>query len=265
MAATAPEYSFSRITTFEQCARRFRYRYLDCVKEAFDSIEGFMGRRVHDTIEWLFGERLLGRTPSAAETVARYCDRWDEEVVASVRQIRVVKRGENAESYRRLGAELLTWFHRERFSTDRLETIGAEQHFRVELDGRYRFQGYIDRLARDENGLVHVIDYKTGRRAPQRFEGKEAEQLEAYALAIFLQTDAPELELVIEFLRAGKILRRRVERSRAPELERRLAARIATLEDATVYPPSPGALCDWCGYNDICEAFATRARVAIAS
>src|SRR5688572_3505192 len=43
MSVEPAAYSFSRITTFEQCARRFRYRYLDKVKEAFDSVEGFMG------------------------------------------------------------------------------------------------------------------------------------------------------------------------------------------------------------------------------
>src|SRR6185295_19901997 len=108
-------YSFSRISTFEQCARRFRYRYLDQVKEAFDSIEGFMGRSVHESIEWLLGERIRGAAPAAAEAVTRFCRRWDEDIVGAPRRIRVVKSGEDVETYRRLGAELVAQFHRERF------------------------------------------------------------------------------------------------------------------------------------------------------
>jgi putative RecB family exonuclease len=261
MSVAAPAYSFSRISTFEQCARRFRYRYLDQVKEAFDSIEGFMGRQVHDTIEWLFGERARGRTPGAAEAVTRYCRRWDEDVVGAPRRLRVVKSGEDVETYRRVGADLVAQFHRERFIADELETVAAEKHFSIVLGGRHQFQGYIDRLARDSTGLLYVIDYKTGRRAPPSFEGKEARQLEAYALAVFAESTADEIELVLEFLRVGKTLRARVERRQAERIEMRLAEQIDTVEDATVFPPRPGVLCDWCGYNDICDGYSPRRAV----
>ena len=47
MEAASQVYSYSRITTFEQCARRFRYRYVDGIKEAFRGVEAFMGQQVH--------------------------------------------------------------------------------------------------------------------------------------------------------------------------------------------------------------------------
>ena len=258
-------YSFSRISLFEQCARRFRYRYLDGVKEAFDSIEGFMGRQVHDTVEWLFAEKARGRVPGAADAVRRYCRRWDEEIMAAPRRINVVKRGEDVETYRRGGAEILTRFHRERFLPDDLETIATEKHFSITLGGRHRFQGYIDRLARDRAGRLHVIDYKTGRRVPDAFTGKEAEQVQAYALAIFADRAVEEVDLVLEFLRPGKTLRARIARSDAQSVEVRLVGQIASVEEATVFPPSPSALCEWCGYNDICESYSPRVRPGLAA
>ena len=265
MEERAPLYSFSRVSTFEQCARKFRYRYLDQVKEAFDSIEAFMGRQVHETIEWLFGAREQSSPPTAAQAVSRYCERFDADIAGAPRAVRVIKRDETVEAYRRTGAEIVTRFHRERFLNDDLQTIANEKHFELDIGGRFRFQGYIDRLARDAEGRLHVIDYKTGRRAPERFEGKEAEQLEAYAVAVFAESDVAELDLVLEFLRPGRTLRCRVERSRAGELERRLVERIAMAEDATVFPPSPGTLCDWCGYNDICEAYPVRSRMRMSA
>jgi putative RecB family exonuclease len=265
MQESAPLYSFSRVSTFEQCARKFRYRYLDQVKEAFDSIEAFMGRQVHETIEWLFGARTQPSLPTAAQAVSRYCERFDAEIAGSPRAVRVIKRDETVESYRRTGAEIVSRFHRERFLGDALETIANEKHFQVSIDGRLLFQGYIDRLAREGEGRLHVIDYKTGRRAPERFEGKEADQLEAYAVAVFAESDAEEVDLVLEFLRAGKTLRHRVERSRAAALERKLAERIAVVEDATVFPPNPGTLCDWCGYNDICDSYPVRSRIRLSA
>ena len=265
--ASTPAYSFSRITTFEQCARRFRYRYLDRVKEAFDSVEAFMGRQVHSTIEWMYGERLHGETPTATAAVERYCDTWDREFGAAVRRVRVIKSGTDLESYRRTGAEILARFHRDRFVSDRLETVANEKHFLVPIDGRYHFQGYIDRLARDESGRLHVIDYKTGKRAPQRFEGKEAEQLEAYALGIFADPAVEKIELVLEFLRPGTTLARTISRAEIGSLEQKLAGRIMIVEEATVFPTNPGALCDWCGYNDLCEGYgaAKRRRIGKAS
>ena len=251
-------YSFSRVTTFEQCARRFRYRYLDGVQEGFDSVESFMGRQVHSAIEWLYGEREKGREPRADETVAWYCASWDAGISAGPRLVRVVKDGAPLEGYRRSGADMLSRFHQARFVSDRLTTLGNEHHFRVTIGERYEFQGYIDRLARDEAGTLHIIDYKTGRKSGRGFSGREAEQLEAYALALFSSEPVEEIELVLEYLRIGERVRKRVRREDSVAIETRLVARIEALESSTVFPPNPGILCRWCGYNDICDAVAAR-------
>lgn len=257
----APEvYSYSRVTTFEQCPRRYRYRYRDGVREAFRGVEGFMGQCVHEVLEWLFAQRDNGRTPAARDAVEKYCAVWDDRYGGDGAAVRVIKAGADMEFYRRAGAELIERFHRDRFLPDSLETVALEKHFSITLAGRYPFQGYIDRLARDADGVLYIIDYKTGRRAPARFEGKEADQLKAYAVAVF-DGDARARAIVLEldFLRAGRQLTHRMKREEAPVVEAALAARIDGLVDSTVFPPVPGVLCQWCGYNDLCEAYRPRA------
>jgi len=258
MSSAPPTYSFSRVTTFEQCARRFRYRYLDGVKEAFQGVEGFMGNQVHSSLEWLYERRNAGKVPPIEEVVGHYCDQWDRGLAGDAARVRVVKTGIEMESYRRAGAEMLSRFYRERFLSDRLVTVANEHHFVVNVGAEYQFQGFIDRLATDENGLLYVIDYKTGSRVPKKFEGKEAQQLEAYAMAMFRSGDAEEIELVLDFLKTGSRLRRRVLRSEADEIEVRIEQRIMKAEQATVFPPTPGVLCGWCGYNDLCESAMSR-------
>ncbi len=258
VAEAVEPYSFSRVTTFEQCARRYRYRYLDGVQEGFDSVESFMGRQVHAAIEWLYEERGKGRSPRADETVAWYCTRWDAGITAGPRLVRVVKNDAPLETYRRSGADMLARFHGSRFASDRLETLGNEHHFLVKLGDRYEFQGYIDRLARDEAGTLHIIDYKTGRKSSRSFEGREAEQLEAYAVALFSSHPVEEIELVLEYLRRGERVRKRLHREQSPAIEAKLIRRIEAIESSTVFPASPGVLCRWCGYNDVCDAVVGR-------
>jgi len=258
--ADSSRFSFSRITTFEQCARRYRYRYLDGVREAFRGVEAFMGQQVHAAIEWMFQQREAGVRPSAAEAVSFYCAAWDRQLAQDASRVRVIRADTALEEYRRKGAELVARFRSDSFESDELQTLGLENHFDVILSGRHGFQGYIDRLAREDRGTLHIIDYKTGRRAPSAFEGKEADQLRAYALALFLDGHDQPIELVLEFLQAGRTLRERVRPEQSGRIEKDLTERIDAILDSSVYPPNPGALCDWCGYNDLCEAYQPRVR-----
>lgn len=251
-------FSFSRVSTFEQCARRYRYRYVDGVREAFQSIEAFLGQQVHATVEWLFTEKAGGRTPAVDEAVRRYCEGFDRGHAEARAGLKVIKQGTKVEEYRRSGAEMLVDFHRTRFVPDQLETLGLERRFEMDLGDGRRFQGFIDRLARDASGLVHIIDYKTGGRPPAAFGGKDGDQLEAYAVAMFAETDADELVLRLEYLRVGRTLEKRIRRDEAAEKGRRLGARVTFAAEATAWPPTPGTLCDWCGFNDLCEAYAAR-------
>lgn len=254
-------FSFSRVSTFEQCARRYRYRYVDGVREAFQSIEAFMGQQVHAAVEWMFHERGAGREPRVEDAVRWYSASFDRAYGEARASLRIVKQRTALEDYRRSGAEMLADFHRTRFLADRLETLGLERHFVLELEGGRRFQGFIDRLARDASGVVHIIDYKTGGRPPVRFGGKDGDQLEAYAVAMFAEhPHAHEIVLQLEYLKNGSTQTRRLVRDDTTETARRLRERIRIAAEASAFPPSPGTLCDWCGFNDLCEAAGARAR-----
>ena len=59
-AAVAPErqrFSHSRLSTLDDCPRRYQFRYVDRLKEAFQTIEAFMGTMVHEALQWAYLER----------------------------------------------------------------------------------------------------------------------------------------------------------------------------------------------------------------
>ncbi len=52
-----PRYSHSKLSTFEQCPIKFKYRYIDKIPVEFEkTIEAFLGEIVHEALEWLYTE-----------------------------------------------------------------------------------------------------------------------------------------------------------------------------------------------------------------
>ena len=55
----ATVYSHSRLSSFENCPRQFYYRYVERVPIETESVEAFVGKRVHEVLERL--NHFVGR------------------------------------------------------------------------------------------------------------------------------------------------------------------------------------------------------------
>ena len=72
-----PLYSHSGLSSFESCPRQFWYRYIGKPEvEKADTIEAFLGKRVHETLEELYKLRLGGRALGEPEMLAWYEAAW---------------------------------------------------------------------------------------------------------------------------------------------------------------------------------------------
>jgi RecB family exonuclease len=94
-------------------------------------------------------------------------------------------------------------------------------------------------------GVVHVIDYKTGKPYPQNME-----QVEVYALGAFGKFD--DVNTVVGelwYLDHEEPHEKVYARSQAPKLARRWEQRADRLLTAVQYPPRANRFCDWCPYN----------------
>lgn len=55
-------YSHSRLETFENCPLKFKYQYVEKVDvPRRDSIEAFLGSRVHETLEALYKNKMMAK------------------------------------------------------------------------------------------------------------------------------------------------------------------------------------------------------------
>ena len=47
-------FSYSQLSTFKSSPQQYKIIYLDGVRKTNESIEAFMGKRVHEVLEWLY-------------------------------------------------------------------------------------------------------------------------------------------------------------------------------------------------------------------
>jgi putative RecB family exonuclease len=246
-------YSHSKLSTFETCPRQFDYRYVQRIARDTESVEAFVGKRVHEILERLYHHLgRHGRPPSLKQVLDRYRQDWGfhwHENVEIVRQER------DAESYRLHGQRCLEGYYRKHYPFEDGETVALEHQIAIRLDeeGEYRARGIIDRLARRQPGHYEIHDYKTSATRPPRDRLARDRQLSLYQLGV-LQAfpEAERVDLVWHYLAFGQTL----SMTRSPEELERVRTEtiksIDTVEAATDYPPRPGPLCRWCEYRDLC-------------
>ena len=66
-----PSFSISKIGSFETCRLQYRYAYIDRVEiEVKDTVETFLGIRVHEALEKLYKDRRFEKLISIEELLA---------------------------------------------------------------------------------------------------------------------------------------------------------------------------------------------------
>jgi len=249
-------YSHSRLSCFENCPKQFYYRYVERIPVESESIEAFVGKRVHDVLERLnrFIER--GLVPSLRRVIDRFRAEWAEHFDAE--RVRVVRAEMPVESYAELGERCLGNHYRRQYPFDRDETLGIEAHVAFSLDGdeRYRIQGYVDRIARAPDGAIEIHDYKTGRFVPSQQSLDDDRQLALYQLGIGDRYGAGEVRLVWHYLQRDQMRVSTRSRQQLEALRGRTIGLIDRIESEVAFEPQPSALCTWCEFNHLCPAYA---------
>jgi putative RecB family exonuclease len=90
-------YSHSRLSTFEKCPQKFKLQYIDKVKtEVEESIEAFLGVRVHETLEKHYKDLQYQKKNSLDDLISFLHDEWVKNWSDS---IVIVKKEYSIENY----------------------------------------------------------------------------------------------------------------------------------------------------------------------
>ena len=192
----AARYSISRLSCFRQCRLQYKYRYIDWLPVKVESIEAFMGSRVHEALQKLYDRIRKGDKPPERQWLEEtYFDLWDKKAHPN---LKVTREDRTADDYKETGRRCLADYYEAHRPFDRTKVLRTEEliRFRVGRGGRsYDFCGVLDRLDWNEaEGVYEIHDYKTSSSLPGQEEADQDQQLALYHLAIL--SDHPEAQSV---------------------------------------------------------------------
>jgi putative RecB family exonuclease len=230
--------SYFRLNMFRQCARRYKLHYLDGLARDFAKARPYttMGEHVHGALHDLFLLPVKERSEERLVQLMR--DRWrrNRRGFADLAEERSYGEKATAQLRRFARAEDLS-----------IQPLALEDFHKVEIDAALALLGKIDRIDREENGLLYIIDYKTGTpRSPEPL------QLQIYGLIASVEFDPPAIRTSYRYLESGDWLTLELtEETKAWALEdvRQQVALILAEKD---YVPSLGPLCAFCDFLEIC-------------
>ncbi len=246
-------YSHSRLSAFETCPLKYRLRYVDKIKiDESETIEAFMGSRVHETLEKLYKDLRLSKSDTLEELLSFYDDVWLKNYSDD---IRIVKEGYTSRNYKDTGAKCIREYYARYQPFNDGKTLGLEQMIAIDIEG-YKLRGFIDRLSSSRDGVYEIHDYKTSQYLPQQSHFDSDRQLALYQIGVQeMFGDVREVDLVWHYL----VFDREIKSKRQPHDLLELKSRIVNLieiieraEEENDVEAEESGLCDWCDYQSLC-------------
>jgi putative RecB family exonuclease len=236
--------SFSRIDSYQNCPRKFRYAYIDRLPGKPGPHLSF-GTSIHSALE-SFYDRKLPECPTVEDLLGFLYETWDSTGFADLPR-------EEQVSFYRHAQDVLRRFHQRAAPTYRLPA-DTEAWFELPIDFEAVVVGSIDRVDVDEDGALHVIDYKTNRKVKNRQRVAGSLQLSIYALACRHLYGRLPATVSLDFVVPGVEVRVDVDDLDLEGAREAVLATAAAVR-AEQYEPTPNPLCDWCDFRSICPAW----------
>ena len=250
-------YSHSRLSYFEQCPLKYKLKYIDKVEAKLEeSIEAFLGSRVHEVLEKLYRDQQ-NQKENSIEDLYQYLQEiwnktWNNGIVFSNKQYK-------PEHYLKKAKKFLKDYYLRYYPFNQERTLGLEERILIDLDnkGEYKIQGYIDRLTETQDNHYEIHDYKTTARLPKQSELDNDRQLGLYSVGIKKNfSDVKNIDLVWHFLAFDKEMRSKRTDQELDKLKNQTIELINIIEESEDFQASPSYLCNWCEYKPVCYEWA---------
>lgn len=235
------ELSPSRLSTFRQCRRKYKFHYVDGLYKQYGRPRPYftMGDHVH----WTLKVFLSRATPPEKRTLAHLQgllrQRW------RINRIGFANRDEERDWGEKALRQLKGFFESQDISAVPWMTESVQK---APLSPGLRLMGKIDRVDKVEDGLA-IFDYKTGRRplVPNLL------QLRAYAIIVQKRCHLPVVNARYLYLESGGATEIKPQAGELAEAEDELVYAGEEILGEQEFLPNPNKLCPYCDFLDICS------------
>jgi putative RecB family exonuclease len=246
-------YSHSRLSQFESCRFAYDLHYNQGYKSPYETIEAYLGKRVHETLEKLYTDLQNDKLDTLDELLEFYEARWDgcwHDYVVNTSRYDDYKHHDD-------GVCCIANYYSRFYPFDQMSIAGLETDEELLLPDGNTWSIRIDKFA-FKGDTFYVCDYKTANRMKSQYDADSDRQLAMYAKWVRDRYGKDKkVKLIWHMLKFDKD----VESSRTNyELDRlvdSVVKEIHEIEACTDWSPQETPLCNWCVYKDICPLFIT--------
>jgi putative RecB family exonuclease len=241
----------SRLQDFQSCPRKYQHGSIERIPQPA-SYASAKGRFAHFVFEQLFlqdpSERTIER---AREFVAPAIE---SVLTEEVRKDIALDETLLAKLLSETEAIITTYFEME---DPRLVTQeGVELRLGVDIDGTPLF-GILDRLDRDEDGQLVIVDYKTGSLPNRNYDSMTFANAELYAALCQAKLGEQPKKIRLLYVAQGETIERNVTEVTVKARTNAAATawqRINRYYDDGDFPATPSkSACRFCAFRDICR------------
>ena len=258
MAIDKHFFSFSQIGTYSNCPQKYKLIYIDKIYKSHDSIEAFMGKVVHEVLEWLYNDKsdycIWDHIEKKYEEI--WNNRWHDKIF-----IAEIRKQYDTKHFKKMGLECLRNYYKLNGgpTIDYSNTIGVEKKIEFKIDSFY-FKTVIDRLD-DKDGVLEIHDYKTGKPKTAKMLKKDL-QLFIYLKAVnSMEKSHKKITLNWHYLKEKNKAKQHIQITKTnaeiTEHKKELLNQVNQIIDAkkkNSFPAKTSFLCNWCYLWEECEA-----------
>ena len=255
-------FSYSKMGMYKECPQKYKFRYVHMIPELPKYYFAF-GSALHAVMEFIYNPARQF-FPTLAEALAYFDSEWNKTTWEQKGYASVDK---ELAGYAEGRHEIEAYYHKHAATFAR--PLSVEMKTTLEIDG-LSLISILDRLDYMGNGLVKILDYKTGKTVQ-----REPDQLFMYqkvaenspAIKALVQQKDPSVKEVrvgqLAFYHLPSLTEMTFERAPDKEIADFWQAKVlatATQIRAGVFSPTPSeTACRWCDYRNICPVFTGKA------
>lgn len=179
-------YSFSQLGLYQQCPKKYQFRYLDGLEKSFETTPDLLlGTSVHSSLERFYQQLNIYKKPQKSDLIEYFDIQRSKSLQENWEKI-VMKWDQTLDDYQRRGQHYLSDYYDLHTPFEDIKIVGTELllHFTLEdWPNAPKFRGIVDRLDKDWENFI-INDYKTNKNLPPEQKDEYREQLTLYAQGI---------------------------------------------------------------------------------